>query len=141
MTGHRLLSRFLSVEESSSGNRHSSSLIAASLLRVLDTVARAPAIHSGELAQEQAPPKRRSFRSSKLPGSPLRHPYNACARGVLRPARTRTEVLPVCGIRAFCGTPLARRRHCEMLPEWIVGKRAAPFAPGPRPNELQRDRK
>src|SRR5579864_128539 len=137
VTRHQLLSRFLSVEEGLSGNRHPSSLIAASLLRVLDTVARAPTIHSAEPVRGQARPRKRSFRSSRLPSSPSHRPCSACGRGAPRPARTRTKVLPVRGIRGFCGKPLARQRHCEMLPEWIVGKRSAPFAPGPRPNELQ----
>src|SRR5579864_1922288 len=137
ITGHQLLSRFLSVEEGLSGNRHSASLIAASLLRVLDTTARAPTIRSGAPARGQVRPRKRSFRSSKLPSSPSHRPCSACGRGAPRPARTRTEVPPVRGIRAFCGTPLVRRRHCGTLPEWIVDKRAAPFVPGPRPNELQ----
>src|ERR1700724_1648581 len=111
-------------------------LTAASLLLVPRTTARAPTIRSGAPARVQARLRTRSFRSSEPPGSLSRRRYSACGRGAPRPARTRTEVLPVRGIRAFCGTPLARRRHCEMLPEWIVGKRAAPFAPGPRTNEL-----
>src|SRR6202007_2701759 len=112
-------------------------LIAASLLRVLDTVARAPTIRSGAPARGQAPPRRRSFRSSRLPSSPSHRPCSACGRGAQRPARTRTEVLPVRGTPASCGVQRALPKHCERLPEWIVGKRAAPFAPGPLLNELQ----